>query len=83
LITIAFTKNEFAVKREVTINKSNQQVFKNQDSFSVWNKKDPAMKKEFKGIDGTVGAMASWDSENKEVRKGGTGHYGGEGRRAN
>ena len=41
------------------------------------------MKKEFKGIDGTVGAMASWDSENKEVRKGGTGHYGGEGRRAN
>ncbi|MDB5256199.1 MAG: polyketide cyclase [Chitinophagaceae bacterium] len=76
LLTAAFTKSEFAVKREVTINKPKQQVYdyvkylKSQDEFSVWNRKDPAMKKEFKGTDGTVGAMASWKSENKEVGQG-------------
>jgi hypothetical protein len=76
LITAAFAKKDFAVKREVTINKPKQEVFdyikylKSQDDFSVWNRKDPAMKREFKGTDGTVGAMSSWDSENKEVGKG-------------
>ena len=69
LITAAFTKKDFAVKREVMINKSKQEVFdyikyiKNQDNFSVWAKMDPEMKKEFKGTDGTVGAVASWDGE--------------------
>jgi hypothetical protein len=76
LITAAFTKKDFAVKREVVIRKPKQEVFdyikylKSQDNFSVWNRRDSAMKKEFKGTDGTVGAVASWDSENGEVGKG-------------
>jgi hypothetical protein len=76
LITAAFTKKEFAVKREIAIDKSAPEVFnfikylKNQDRFSVWALKDPAMKKELKGTDATVGAMASWDSANEEVGKG-------------
>ena len=76
LITALFTKKEYAVEREVTINKPKSAVFeyikqlKNQDSYSVWATRDPNMKKEFKGLDGTVGFVSSWDSEKKEVGKG-------------
>jgi hypothetical protein len=76
LIIALFVEKDFAVEREIIINKPSQQVFdylkilKNQDHFSVWNQRDPAMKKEYKGTDGTVGFIASWDSEKKEVGKG-------------
>ncbi len=76
LIIAAFTEKEFAVVREVSINKPKTEVFdyikllKNQDNFSVWAQADPAMKKEFKGQDGTLGAVSYWDSEKKEVGKG-------------
>lgn len=68
--------NDYSAERQVTINKSNDQVFeylkslKNQDNWSVWAKMDPNMKKDFKGIDGTVGCIASWDSENENVGQG-------------
>ncbi|HSZ72689.1 MAG TPA: SRPBCC family protein [Cytophagaceae bacterium] len=76
LVTALFVKREYGVKREIVINKPSQQVFdyvkflKNQDNFSVWAMRDPAMKKGFKGKDGTVGAVASWDSQEKHVGKG-------------
>ena len=76
LIIALFIKKDYAVEQEVTINKSKQQVFdyvkfiKNQDNYSVWATMDPNMKKEHKGTDGTVGFIASWDSEKKEVGKG-------------
>lgn len=76
LIVALFINGKYAVEREVTINKSKQEVYdyvkylKNQDNFSVWAKADPAMKKEFTGEDATVGCMASWDSENPDVGKG-------------
>ncbi|MDQ3192844.1 MAG: SRPBCC family protein [Bacteroidota bacterium] len=69
-------KKEYAVEREIVINKSSDEVFnylkylKNQDNFSVWNKMDPDMKKSYTGTDGTIGFIAHWDSENKEVGKG-------------
>ena len=31
---------------------------------------DPAMKKEYRGTDGTVGFISTWDSTNKKVGKG-------------
>ncbi len=31
---------------------------------------DPAMKKEFRGIDGNVGFVYGWDSENKRAGNG-------------
>jgi len=31
---------------------------------------DPNMKKEFRGIDGTVGFVSAWESDNKNVGKG-------------
>lgn len=62
--------------KEITINKPKQQVYdyvvllKNQDNFSKWAKMDPNMKKEYKGVDGTVGFVSAWDSENGDVGKG-------------
>ena len=76
LITALFTNKEYAVFREITINKPKTEVFdyikllKNQDNYSIWAKMDANMKKEYKGTDGTVGFVASWDSEMKDVGKG-------------
>lgn len=76
LITALFTKKDYAVEREVTINKPKQVVFdyikyiKNQENFSKWATMDPAMKKEYKGTDGTVGFVSAWDSDNSQVGKG-------------
>lgn len=76
LIIAVFVKKEYAVEREVTINKPKQEVFdyvkmvKNQDNYSVWNQKDPNSKKSATGTDGTVGFIYAWDSDNKDVGKG-------------
>lgn len=76
LIAGLFVKKDYAMEREVVINRAEADVFKyvkmvkNQDNFSVWNKKDLNAKKEFKGTDGEVGFVATWDSENSEVGKG-------------
>ena len=40
------------------------------DKWSPWNDYDPAMKKEMSGIDGTIGAKQSWESDAKEVGTG-------------
>ena len=76
LIAGLFVKKEYAVERAIVINKPKDEVFnyvkfvKNQDNYSVWNKKDPAMKKDYKGNDGQVGFVVAWDSSDKEVGKG-------------
>jgi hypothetical protein len=76
LIVALVVPKEYHVEREITINKPKDSVFnyvkylKNQDNFSVWAKMDPTMKKTFSGTDGTVGAIAGWDSTDKNVGKG-------------
>lgn len=76
LLVLSFTKKDYAVVREITINKPKAEVFayikmlKNQDNFSVWALRDPAMKKEYRGIDGTVGFVSAWDSQKDDVGKG-------------
>jgi len=75
LIVALFVKKDFAVEREIAINKPKQEVFdyikllKNQPNYSVWAKKDPNAKMEFKGVDGTPGFVSSWDG-NSDVGKG-------------
>lgn len=75
LIAALFIKKEYTIEREVAINKPKQEVFsyirflKNQDHYSKWVMTDPAMKKEFKGTDGTVGFVYAWDG-NKKAGKG-------------
>jgi hypothetical protein len=76
LIVAFFTKRDYAVERQITINKPEVQVFdfikhiKNQDQYSVWNNIDPAMKKTYTGTDGTIGFVSAWESTNKNVGKG-------------
>lgn len=76
LIVALFVKKDYTVEREISINKPKQDVFnyvkyiKNQDHYNKWVMMDPNSKREYKGNDGTVGFVASWDSENKKVGKG-------------
>jgi hypothetical protein len=76
LITGLFVDGKYAVEREVSVNKTKQEVFdyvkylKNQNEFSVWAKIDPTMKTEFRGEDGTVGFVSAWDSEDPKAGKG-------------
>jgi hypothetical protein len=76
LIVAVFVKKDFAVEREIVINKPKTEVFdyikylKNQDNYSKWAQMDPAMKKEYKGTDATVGFVSAWDSDKDDVGKG-------------
>lgn len=62
------TKKEVNLEDKIIINKPVEEVFgyvshiKNQDNFSVWNRMDPDMKKEYRGTDGQVGFVYAWDS---------------------
>lgn len=72
-IIALFVKNDYAIEREVVIYKPKQEVFdyikflKNQDNFSKWASMDSNMEKSFTGIDGTVGFVSAWASEDDDV----------------
>lgn len=67
---------EMRIERSININKNISEVFnylkqtKNQDNFSLWNMKDPTMKKTYSGVDGTKGFIYTWDSKDKNVGAG-------------
>jgi uncharacterized membrane protein len=76
LITALFIKKDYAVEKEIVINRPKQQVFdyikylKNQNEYSKWAKMDANMKTSFSGTDGTPGFISAWDSEKGDVGKG-------------
>ena len=76
LIVALFVKKEYVVEREVVIEQPRDTVYnyikylRNQDNFSKWANMDPEMKKEYRGIDGTVGFVSAWDSKDGGVGKG-------------
>ncbi len=76
LVAALFIKKDYAVEREVIINKPKAEVFeyvkylKNQNKFSKWANLDPNMKQEFRGTDGTVGFVSAWESQSDDVGKG-------------
>lgn len=71
-----FMPTDFAVEREITINRPKAEVFayakmlKNQNEWGPWFKKDPGMKQEFRGTDGEAGFVAAWNSEKDDVGQG-------------
>ena len=73
LIVALFVKKEYAVEKEININKPKQMVFdyikylKNQACYSVWAMKDTNSKMTFKGTDGEVGFVSAWESNVKDV----------------
>lgn len=76
LIIGLISPKDYTIVREVIIDRPHQEVYdyakylKNHDNFSKWSSMDPNMKKEYKGTDGTVGFISSWESDNKNVGKG-------------
>lgn len=76
LVGAIFVRNEYAVERQVTINRPETEVFqyikhlKNQDKFSVWSHMDPNMRRTYIGIDGNVGFVSTWESNYKNLGKG-------------
>jgi uncharacterized protein YndB with AHSA1/START domain len=73
LIVALFIERDYAIEREIVIDKPVEEVFdyikylKNQDNYSKWNRMDPNMKKEYKGEDGKVGFVSAWASEDENV----------------
>lgn len=67
------TTTQLRSERSVVINNPKADVFayakflKNQNEWGPWFKKDPSMKQEFVGTDGTVGFVSKWESSNEEV----------------
>lgn len=67
---------QMLIEKSIVITKPIQEVFsylkyiKNQDNFSVWNMTDPTMNKSYKGEDGNIGFVYSWESNNKNVGQG-------------
>lgn len=76
LVTALFVHNSYEVEREVTISKPKAELFnylkhlKNQDDFSKWANMDPNMTKTYRGVDGQVGFVSAWDSQNPDVGTG-------------
>ncbi|MCL2074579.1 MAG: SRPBCC family protein [Marinilabiliaceae bacterium] len=76
LILALFVKKDYAIVREIVINRPKKEVFdyikflKNQNEWSTWTNIDPKMKSTYSGIDGTVGFVYKYESDNKRVGKG-------------
>ena len=70
LVLYLLAPANYDVSRTVTIALPSERVYeylkylKNQDQWSPWSQKDPDMQKGFRGTDGTVGAVSSWDGNN-------------------
>lgn len=75
ILAIAGPKS-YDVSRSIKIDRAKADVFnyikyvKNQDEWSPWKNRDPEMKQEFSGEDGTVGFISKWDSDVKNVGSG-------------
>lgn len=65
LLAALFIKKDYAVEKQIVINKPKQTVFdyikllKNQDNYSKWAMMDPNMTKTYRGTDGTVGFVSA------------------------
>ncbi|MGP9799596.1 SRPBCC family protein [Rheinheimera sp. NSM] len=76
LLAALFVKQDYQVEARVQINQPVMLVFdyvrfvSNQQNFSVWAALDPNMQTASRGVDGTVGFVSSWHSENPDVGTG-------------
>jgi len=76
LIVALFVPKDVVYEKSISINSPIETVWENtnsledMDKWNPWNDKDPGMKKGSSGLDGTVGAEQTWESDNKDVGKG-------------
>lgn len=75
LIFASTQPNTFHVARTVSVSAKPEKIFplvndlREQNRWSPWDKKDPAMKRTYSGADKGVGAVYEWDG-NKEIGAG-------------
>lgn len=75
LIIALFTKKDYTIEREISINQPDSVVydylrfFKNHRNFNAWFLKDPNMKISSKNIDGEIGYVFSYEG-NKDLGSG-------------
>ena len=75
MLLALFMRKEYNIHCSIVIHAPKQKVFdyikqlKNQDHYNKWVMADPNMKREFKGIDGTVGFIYGWNG-NKQAGEG-------------
>ena len=75
LLIALFIPRNYEITGTVVIEKPRHVVFdyikflKNQDYYSKWVQSDPNMRKEFRGIDGTIGFVYAWNG-NKQAGEG-------------
>lgn len=71
LVSALFIKKDYAVEREILINKPASEVYdyvrilRNQNAFSTFAKKDPDMKSVYTGTDGETGSVFAWEGNNE------------------
>ena len=76
LVVALFVSKDYSVEREATINKPKEEVYnyvknlKDQDKYNKWVMTDPNVRRTYKGTDGTIGFVTTWDSDNSSVGKG-------------
>lgn len=76
LIVALFVSKDANYSKSIAIDAPVHVVWKNVnsladlDKWSPWNDRDPGMKKDWKGTDGTVGASQSWESDVESVGSG-------------
>jgi len=76
IILGVYLKNEYLIRREITIHKPKHEVFdyikylKNQNEYSYYNRKDPETIKSYSGTDGEVGFTYSWSSKINSIGTG-------------
>lgn len=75
LIVALFLKKGYEINRSIIIDIPQSEVFKfikllkEQKRYNVWVMKDPNVKMDYVGTDGTVGAINTWEG-NKDAGKG-------------
>jgi hypothetical protein len=73
ILLMLVAPRKYNVQRSIVINRPIDEVFqylkhlKNQDHWSPWKSRDPVMKQTYEGTDGTVGFVAKWESDKKDV----------------
>ncbi|MCE3294884.1 MAG: hypothetical protein K0R65_598 [Crocinitomicaceae bacterium] len=76
LLMALILPNEFVMISEIVIEKPEDEVFeyiirlKNQENYSKWVMADPKVQLDYRGTDGTVGFVAAWKSNMKNVGEG-------------
>ncbi len=76
LIIAAFLPKHYAISVTETINQPKDKVydymrlFSKQEEYSEWLRPDPSLHPTISGVDGTVGAVQTWNSKDDNVGEG-------------